>query len=106
MGVKAKEYTIKGKDIELYTIGELADRLDRQRQTLRKWEKQGIIPQATYRSGSNRRLYSLNQISAIVETVEQFQIKQGQPIPGEFKDIVTERFIEATELDFQEPVNN
>lgn len=106
MGVKAKEYTIKGKDIELYTIGELADRLDRQRQTLRKWEKQGIIPQATYRSGSNRRLYSLNQISAIVSTVEEFQIKQGQPIPSEFKDIVTDRFIKATELDFlDEPVN-
>ena len=96
-----KTYIIDGKELEMFTMGELADRLDRQGQTLRKWEKQGIIPQAIYRSGSNRRLYTRNQIEAIVEVVEKYQIKQGQPIPHAFKEEVAEAFSEASQKDFE-----
>lgn len=85
----------------MFTIGELAQRLDRQRQTLRKWEKQGIIPQAIYRSGADRRLYTKNQIMAIVACVEKYQIKQGQPIPPEFKEEVAIAFEEASKKDFE-----
>lgn len=100
----SKIYTIDGVELEMFTIGELAKRLDRQLQTLRKWEKLGIIPQATYRSGTNRRLYTVNQINAIVNCVRKYNIKQGQPIPQEFKDEVEQAFHEATKKDFeQEP---
>ena len=97
----SKIYTIDGVDLEMFTIGELAQRLDRQLQTLRKWEKLGIIPQATYRSGTNRRLYTENQIKAIVDLVDKYKIKQGQPIPNEFKIEVEEAFKEATQKDFE-----
>lgn len=91
-----KTYTIQGKDVDLFTIGELADQLDRQRQTIRKWEKQGIIPAATFRSKSGRRLYTTKQIDAIVNTVNQFELKQGMAIPEEFKVKVKEAFAKAT----------
>lgn len=105
--MNSKIYTIDGVDLEMFTIGELATRLDRQLQTLRKWEKLGIIPQATYRSGTNRRLYTTNQIEAIVDCVRRYNIKQGQPIPQEFKDEVALAFKEATEKDFEpEPLTS
>ena len=102
---KPKVYTINNVDLEMFTIGELAQRLDRQRQTLRKWEKQGIIPQAIYRSGADRRLYTKNQIDAIVECVMKYQIKQGQPIPKEFKDEVKTAFELASQRDFELATN-
>lgn len=91
-----KTYNIQGKDVDLFTIGELADQLDRQRQTIRKWEKQGIIPAATFRSKSGRRLYTARQIEAIVNTVNQYELKQGMAIPEEFKTKVKEAFSKAS----------
>ena len=97
--MSGKVYVIEGKELEMFTIGELAQRLDRQRQTLRKWENNGIIPQAIYRSGANRRLYTQNQIEAIVQCVLKHEIKQGQPISEEFKEEVKEAFDQATNRD-------
>lgn len=104
--MSGKIYVIEGKELEMFTIGELAQRLDRQRQTLRKWENNGIIPQAIYRSGANRRLYTKNQIEAIVGCVIKHQIKQGQPIPPAFREDVREAFDYATKLDFEETITN
>lgn len=104
--MSGKTYVIDGKELEMFTIGELAFRLDRQRQTLRKWENNGIIPQAIYRSGANRRLYTKGQIEAIVDCVNKHQIKQGQPIPLQFKEEVKKAFDHATKMDFEETVAN
>jgi len=93
-----KTYIINGVETELFTIGELADQLDRQRQTIRKWEREGIIPAATFRSKSGRRLYTRKQINAIVDTVNAFELKQGMAIPQEFKDKVKEAFVKASEM--------
>ena len=102
---KPRVYTINNVELEMFTIGELAQRLDRQRQTLRKWEKQGLIPQAIYRSKAGRRLYTKNQIEAIVDCVVKFKIKQGQPIPKEFKDEVYQAFELASKKDFETEVS-
>lgn len=91
-----KTYIINGKEVELFTIGELADRLDRQRQTIRKWEREGIIPAATFRSKAGRRLYTSEQINAIIKVVEKYDLKQGMAIPPEFKREVKEEFDKAT----------
>ncbi len=100
-----KIYTIGGKDIELHTIGELANKLERQGQTIRKWERLGIIPAATYRAQSGRRLYSTDQIKAIKKMVDEYDLKQGLPIPDGFKEAVFKAFEEATEK-FDEVENN
>lgn len=91
-----KTYMIRGEETVLYTIGELADQLDRQRQTIRKWEREGIIPAATFRSKSGRRLYTQAQVDAIVNTVDKFDLKQGMAIPAEFKREVHENFARVT----------
>jgi MerR family regulatory protein len=91
-----KTYVINGRETELFTIGELAEQLDRQRQTIRKWEREGIIPAATFRSKAGRRLYTRPQITAIVDTVNNFELKQGMAIPNEFKVAVKEAFDKAT----------
>jgi hypothetical protein len=94
-----KIYEVNGQDTEFFTIGELADKLDRQRQTLRKWEREGTIPQAQYRSKTGRRLYTKQQIDAIIQTVDKYGLKQGQAIPADFKTEVFEAFKEASVIE-------
>jgi hypothetical protein len=91
-----KIYEVNGQDVEFFTSGELADALDRQRQTIRKWEKEGTIPQAQYRSKTGRRLYTKEQVTAILSTVEKYGLKQGTAIPAEFKKEVFEAFAAAS----------
>lgn len=56
---------------EFFTIGSLALALGRKSGTVRKWEREGVIPKATFRAPSGdprgvRRLYSRDQIEGIV----------------------------------------
>lgn len=93
----SKQYIINGKKVELFTIGALASELGRENQTIRLWEKQGKIPEATYRTETGQRLYSKGQIEAITQTVKKYNLKQGVKIPDEFVDDVFYRFKRATE---------
>lgn len=92
-----KTYIVSGKELELYSIGALCERLEREGQTIKKWEKSGIIPPAQFRSKTGRRLYTKAQIEAIVDTVERFNIRQGSLIPDDFKDAVYKAFAAASE---------
>lgn len=94
--MKAKIYQVNGKEVEFYPIGALVYELGRQRQTIRKWEKEGVIPPAHFRSPSGRRLYTRGQIKAIVKAVEKYNIRQGSPIPKEFIEEVHKAFKKAT----------
>jgi hypothetical protein len=87
---------IGGVERTMYTSGDLAEALDRQRQTIRKWESLGIIPKTPFRSKTNRRLYTKEQIDAIVTCVEKYELKQGIKPPQEFVDEVYRKFKEAT----------
>lgn len=81
-GVPFKTMTVKGEAKQLYTVGNVARILGRQAQTLRKWERKGWIPPATYRttksSGSDLlnkqskgyRLYSREQVEIIRRALE------------------------------------
>lgn len=80
--VPFKVMVIKGEKQTFYTIGNVATILGRQAQTLRKWERKGWIPPATYRttkfSGSDLlntqskgyRLYSREQVEIIRRGLE------------------------------------
>lgn len=91
-----KTYIIGGVERPMYTSGDLAEALDRQRQTLRKWERMGTIPKTPFRSKTNRRLYTKEQIEAIVSTVEKHNLQQGVKPSQEFIDEVYTKFKEAT----------
>jgi hypothetical protein len=70
-------YKVNGKDTEMYSIGELAQLLDRQSQTVRKWERYGVIPETKFRNQSGRRLYSKDQVEAVVKIAREEGICQG-----------------------------
>jgi hypothetical protein len=76
-----KKFTISGVERELFSIGQVADVLNRSPVTLRKWEARGIIPRATFvKSGANkdvrgrRRLYSREQVEALVRIAQEEKI--------------------------------
>lgn len=69
-----------GELIDLYYIGTLAHALGRTTDTIRKWEIGGIIPDPCFKDANGRRLYSQEQIDAIVRCAEKAKIKQGLSI--------------------------
>lgn len=65
-------FKIKGKEVELFTISQLASVLNRKPGTIRRWELEKVIPKATYvKPGADqdprgrRRLYSREQVLAV-----------------------------------------
>jgi hypothetical protein len=73
----AKEFVVKGQKIKLYTIGELAGFVGRDPITVRKWEMYGQIPRAALRNKQGQRLYSRDEIAALVKIT-----KEEVPHPG------------------------
>jgi len=67
-----RKYQVNGVEREFFTIGHLALALGRRPVTLRLWEREGIIPKATYQINSEskngrRRLYSREQVEGLVK---------------------------------------
>ncbi len=69
-----------GDTIELYFIGTLAEALGRTPNAVRKWEISGVIPDTCFKDEYGRRLYTQEQIDAIVRCAERARIAQGSPI--------------------------
>lgn len=64
-------YTVNGKNEEFFTVGQLAQALNRQSGTVRKWERDGVIPKAIFVAPSDdprgkRRLYTRQQVEGMV----------------------------------------
>jgi len=72
-----KIYEIKGREVEMYSIGELAKELGRESQTIRKWEQGGIIPPTRFRDRTNKRLYPLEIVEGLKQISEEEDITQG-----------------------------
>lgn len=73
-----KMYPVGGREVELLTISQLAEALNRSPVTIRKWERKGVIPKAMFvKPGKNndprgrRRLYSKPQVEAMVRIAAQ-----------------------------------
>lgn len=67
-----QRFKVKGVDREFFTVGALAEALGRRPGTLRKWEREGLLPRAPFRKPSDdprgvRRLYSRDHVEAIVK---------------------------------------
>lgn len=100
--------TIRGKEMEFYAIGALAQALGRSIVSVRLWERKGYIPIAPYRlpdhkGGKGKRLYTREIIEATVSEFDQ----RGLLSPdtrvqwnGEHKDLtirLVERWAELVE---------
>lgn len=71
-----RKATLFGKEINFYTVGELARALNRKPVTIRKWEADGVIPKATFIAPSSdkrgkRRLYTEDQIAGLVRIAKE-----------------------------------
>lgn len=81
MPAVSKKITLhNGQELELFYIGTLASALGRSTNAIRKWEIAGVIPDPCFKDEQGRRLYSQEQIDAIVKCAERAKIKQGLSI--------------------------
>lgn len=68
----------KGQMTEFFTIGALAQALQRENSTLRDWETMGYLPRAPRRTGSNaptrhgkRRLYLREEVEGLMKLADE-----------------------------------
>lgn len=71
-------YRVGGKDVEFFTLGQLAAALQRKPVTLRRWESDGVIPRPRFTTPGQdgdvrgfRRLYTRSQIEGIVSIAQE-----------------------------------
>lgn len=87
--------TLRGQQIELFTIGHLGMALGRAAVTMRLWERNGVIPTARMRlhnknGKGGRRYYTRPQVEAIRTAAEKHGLmERGAPITPDFtRDVV------------------
>lgn len=75
---KSRTYTVRGVQIQFYTIGQLGKALERKPGTMRKWESSQVIPKPTFLAPNpsgdvraKRRLYSRAQCEGILLIAQQ-----------------------------------
>lgn len=75
---KPRKGVVNGVETSFYTVGQLAQALGRQAGTVRKWEREGVIPKSTYQSPGRdgdvrgrRRLYTRDQVEGIVRIAQE-----------------------------------
>ena len=59
---------LNGKKVEVFRIGEVSKAVGRDEQTIRKWEKAGIIPPPSVEG--THRYYTLKQINLMTEVAD------------------------------------
>jgi hypothetical protein len=79
---KPKLFNINGETTEFYTVGQLAAAMRRSPVTIRKWERLGHIPIASFRTPGNvrqkaRRLYSRAQLEIMVSIAADEGLMDG-----------------------------
>ena len=85
-----KEFIIGNAKTKLYSTGEIAEDIDRTAQTIRLWERKGIIPKAPYIAGEvgfskqGKRLYTQQHKEALKRLTIKHSIKTGISFPEEF----------------------
>ena len=59
--------------------------------TLRRWERNGVIPKATHRDRQGRRYYLKEEIEVLAQLIKKHELnKQGRAITAAFKKDVRE----------------
>lgn len=69
----------------LYPISELSRAMQeagvpRSIQSLRKWEEDGVTPQALFRESERKRMYTPEQIQLFVDTALECGVRQGKSL--------------------------
>lgn len=83
-------------ELELYYIGEIARYVGKNPQTLRKWERAGVIPRPLFRTASKPhgiRLYTREQMVGMKFLIQKW-VKRGRKIPFAFSEEVRKLYQE------------
>jgi hypothetical protein len=101
-----------GKEIDLFTIGALAEALGRPVITLKLWMDEGHLPTSPYRlptktdklgrERQGRRLYSRSMIESAIEVFTKFGVLHVKRIDWSKYQTVTEKIAEAWEKSLAE----
>lgn len=70
---------LNGKDINVYSTGQVAELLGRSPQMLRNWEKAGLIPASVF--PDKHRLYTKSQVDLLVDLAEAIYNHGGWTAP-------------------------
>jgi len=85
--VAPRSYKVKGVATEFFTVGHLALAVNRSARTVRYWEREKILPPATFRAPKPNkgvlkqvgdRLYSRAQIEAVVKVAQEEGVLDGK----------------------------
>jgi len=103
---KSKTYLLNNQRVELYPLGSLAAALNRAPVTIRKLEKEGIIPKATmilpsHDERGTRRLYTREQIAGLRKAAEEEGVLCPSP-NGKWRAIEETNFREKALSVFKE----
>jgi hypothetical protein len=88
--------TVKGVETEFFTVGALAEAINRRPVTIRSWEQKGIIPKARYRTGGEmpRRLYTRAQVEGMIALCAKHRILHFAARPDAIPQAFTADVIE------------
>lgn len=87
---------VKGKKVTFYTIGEFANMIERDSQTIRKWEYKGVLPPTVFKRRTGVRIYPEALVMQVKKLTKKYKLQQGKPIPEEFKKAVAEACKDVT----------
>lgn len=84
---------VDGVEHEFFTIGALAQALNRRPVTIRSWEAKGVMPKARFRDRRSRRVYSRRQVEGLIQIAKEegvldFDVRPDR-IPVSFTEKVT-----------------
>lgn len=97
---------ITGKSTTLYNISVLAEALGRTRQTIRKWEIDGIIPPTPFKQ-NGKRLYAKEHIDVMVECAEKAKIGTAKAYTYlRFSEFVYPKFQAVNDMFFKKEKKN
>lgn len=78
---RPQRFKVGGVEREFFTVGDLAHALGRRPGTIRKWERDAVLPRATFiKPGTDgdprgrRRLYSRDQVEGIIEIAREERV--------------------------------
>jgi len=78
--MKSIIHNVKGKPIKLHPVSIFASYINRDKQTIKRWEKEGILPKAPFsvpHGDKEVRLYPDYFLRAVKSVVEELKLRRG-----------------------------
>lgn len=75
---KPRTHEIDGVETTMFSVSEFADRVDRNVQTITKWEQERVIPPPTLIDEYGRRWYSEEHMDSIAAAALEFRARGGR----------------------------